>query len=106
MLDTFYTHAFFEISTSKGDFIYQFLYTCYAIIKYLSTIYKDLFSIFSPVVFTRGNALEFLLSSHNLGRLLRVDTFWSPIQPSRLGVGPPSIYIHSFRITNLETSYR
>ncbi|GFR15536.1 lipase member H [Trichonephila clavata] len=58
-----------------------------------------------PVVFTRGNALEFLMSSGNLGRLLRVDVLWTPLHPH-----PPSdepfISIHSIRLTNLETTYR
>ncbi|XP_054711908.1 inactive pancreatic lipase-related protein 1-like [Uloborus diversus] len=59
-----------------------------------------------PLVFVRGNAIEFVMSSGNLGRLLRVDALWSSLLPSPLSDEPPSIKIHSFRITNLETSYR
>ncbi|KFM77874.1 Pancreatic lipase-related protein 1, partial [Stegodyphus mimosarum] len=59
-----------------------------------------------PVVFSRDNALEFVISSGNLGRLLRVDALWSPLRPRSLSEEVPSIQVHSFRITNLETSYR
>ncbi|KAG8186043.1 hypothetical protein JTE90_007429 [Oedothorax gibbosus] len=55
-----------------------------------------------PVVFSRGSALEFVLSAGNVGRLLRVDALWSPLQP----LGEPAIKVHSVRITNLETTYR
>lgn len=60
-------------------------------------------------LFTPGRTIEFVLSSPNLGRLLRVDALWSsspgphphPYRPEL-----PLVHIHSFRITNLETSYR
>ncbi|GFU66468.1 inactive pancreatic lipase-related protein 1 [Trichonephila clavipes] len=58
-----------------------------------------------PVVFTRGNALEFLMSSGNLGRLLRVDVLWTPLH-SHPPSDEPFISIHSIRLTNLETTYR
>ncbi|CAL1271044.1 unnamed protein product [Larinioides sclopetarius] len=59
-----------------------------------------------PVAFSRGNALEFLMSSGNLGRLLRVDVLWTPIHPHAPGDDVPFINIHSIRITNFETTYR
>ncbi|XP_042897767.1 inactive pancreatic lipase-related protein 1 [Parasteatoda tepidariorum] len=59
-----------------------------------------------PVVFARGNALEFLISAGNLGRLLRVDVLWTSLHPRPLIDNVPSIFIHSVRITNLETTYR
>ncbi|GIX67710.1 inactive pancreatic lipase-related protein 1 [Caerostris extrusa] len=59
-----------------------------------------------PLVFTRGSTLEFMMSSGNLGRLLRVDALWTPLHPPTLGGDIPFINIHSIRITNLETTYR
>uniref|UniRef100_A0A4Q8K3J2 U54-Liphistoxin-Lsp1a_1 n=1 Tax=Liphistius sp. SGP-2016 TaxID=1905180 RepID=A0A4Q8K3J2_9ARAC len=63
----------------------------------------------SVSVFIPGTSVEFVLSAPNLGRLLRVDALWSASpgpHPHPYRPDFPQIYAHSFRITNLETSYR
>ncbi|XP_023219895.1 lipase member H-like [Centruroides sculpturatus] len=64
------------------------------------------------VLFGPGRTVEFVIGSPNLGRMLRVDVLWHPLATHRQKYSDvykpeyPQIYIHSFRITNLETSYR